>query len=79
MYNFDFSRAVEKASNQKFSKCIQCGKCTSGCPMADKMDFPPSVIMRMCQLGIKEELLESNSPWVCTSCYTCSTRCPRVP
>ena len=30
-------------------RCYQCGKCSAGCPVADEMDLPPSMVMRLLQ------------------------------
>ena len=57
--------------------CLQCKKCTSGCPVAGRADYPPHRIARMVQLGRIEELLASRVIWECTSCQTCATRCPQ--
>jgi len=57
--------------------CIQCGKCTAGCPLAYKMDEAPTAIMRYIQLGLRDEAVRANTSWVCVSCQTCSTRCPQ--
>ena len=57
-------------------RCYQCQKCSAGCPMTHAMDYPPSQIMRMIQLGQEDELLASKTIWVCLSCNTCSIRCP---
>jgi heterodisulfide reductase subunit C len=57
--------------------CYQCGECTAGCPAAFAMDITPNQIMRMVQLGLKDEVLESKSIWLCAGCETCATRCPR--
>ena len=37
----------------------------------------PSQVIRLVQLGLEEDALESNTPWVCASCLTCHARCPR--
>jgi len=57
-------------------RCYQCQKCSAGCPMTFAMDYPPSQIMRMVQLGQEDELLASKTIWVCLTCNTCSIRCP---
>jgi heterodisulfide reductase subunit C len=33
--------------------------------------------MRLVQLGLKDEVLSSATIWLCASCETCATRCPR--
>ncbi|RLB07843.1 MAG: heterodisulfide reductase [Deltaproteobacteria bacterium] len=67
---------IEEKSGEKVSLCYQCNKCSSGCPVTFAMDFPPHVLLRMVQLGLKEKVLGSLTPWVCASCETCTTRCP---
>jgi len=41
------------------------------------MDHLPNQIMKLLQMGDEEPLIKSNTPWVCASCFTCSSRCPR--
>jgi heterodisulfide reductase subunit C len=31
----------------------------------------------MIEAGMKEQVLRSNSPWYCVSCYYCMVRCPQ--
>jgi len=56
--------------------CIQCGTCSSSCPMAVYMDYPPRKIISLIKNGFKEEALKSFTVWLCSSCYTCQVRCP---
>ena len=71
-----FVRQVEEISGQNLLACNQCGKCSAGCPVVAAMDILPSQVIRMAQLGM-EEVLESNTIWICASCLTCATRCPK--
>lgn len=57
--------------------CYQCGKCTAGCPLAERMDLKPHQIMRLVQLGKADRTLGSDAIWQCISCQTCSSRCPK--
>jgi heterodisulfide reductase subunit C len=58
--------------------CFQCGKCSAGCPMADKMDLKPAQVMHYARLGLSEDLvLNSQAIWLCLGCETCSARCPQ--
>lgn len=68
---------LEGAINYSLSHCYQCGKCSAGCPAAYTMSAPPNLIIRYLQLGFYDRALGQNSYWVCSSCETCSARCPR--
>jgi heterodisulfide reductase subunit C len=72
-----FIEKIESLAKQDLLACYQCGKCSAGCPMAKYMDILPHQILRFAQLGLKEELLASNAIWMCVSCLTCNTRCPK--
>jgi heterodisulfide reductase subunit C len=67
---------VAEMSGADISRCYQCKKCTSGCPVTALVQSPPAEIIRRLQFGAGNELLESDLVWVCLSCETCSARCP---
>ncbi len=67
---------IELSHCEEIERCIQCGTCSSSCPMAVYMDYPPRKIMAMIKGGFKEEVLKSFTIWLCSSCYTCTVRCP---
>jgi len=71
-----FVRQVEEISGQDLLACNQCGKCSAGCPVVAAMDLLPNQVIRLAQLGM-EEVLESNTIWICASCLTCVIRCPK--
>ncbi len=71
-----FRERVKELSGEDVGLCYQCGACSSGCPLTDEMDLLPSTVMRMVQLGV-EEVLDSKTIWICSSCFTCQVRCPR--
>lgn len=71
-----FTKEVEKRSGQNISTCYQCGNCTAGCPAGFVYDRQVSQIMRGIQLGLKDQVLSSNSIWFCLGCSMCSLRCP---
>jgi heterodisulfide reductase subunit C len=73
----DLRSFVKSQSGEDVFRCYQCGKCTAGCPVAYAMDLGPRQIMRAVQLGLKEEVLQSSTIWLCVFCQTCSVRCPR--
>ena len=71
-----FLKEVEKKSGENLSLCYQCLKCTAGCPTAPYMDVRPNSIIRMIQMGMREEVMGSSAIWLCVYCQTCGTRCP---
>ena len=67
---------VERQSGQRIFDCYQCGKCSAGCPVDYAMDLGPRQIMRLIQMGLKKEVMQSTTIWLCVGCDTCSSRCP---
>lgn len=71
---------VQAATGESVFNCYQCGKCTAGCPLAEEMDYAPSQILRLLQLGLPgmdKEVLGALSIWLCLTCEQCATRCPQ--
>ncbi len=72
-----FLEAVKRASGcEEIDGCIQCGTCSSSCPMSVYMDYSPRKIMAMVKNGFKDEALGNATIWLCPSCYACQVRCP---
>ena len=58
--------------------CIQCGKCTGGCPMALKTKLNPRMLIyRLLISGNGFNLDGRDELWDCTTCSTCYSRCPK--
>jgi len=57
--------------------CMQCGVCAGSCPLGNAWEHTPQKIFMMIRAGKREEVLKSDSMWMCTSCYNCIARCPR--
>jgi Fe-S oxidoreductase len=62
---------------EKLGTCLQCGTCSSSCPTYFAMDAPPRKLWRMVSLGMKEEISQLSTYWLCTACNSCTVRCPR--
>ncbi len=70
--------------NQTFTEkfdllgCIQCGRCTGGCPVTVRTNLNPRRFVYDCY---DEELLDELSRlpevWDCSGCQTCAVRCPK--
>lgn len=72
-----FAQAVAAASGADLASCLQCAKCSCGCPVAARVDIRPHELVRLIQLGERDEILACRMIWECTSCETCVTRCPQ--
>jgi heterodisulfide reductase subunit C len=66
----------ESSFSEEISRCIQCGTCSSSCPLAEYMDYSPRKIIAMVKHGFRDDVLKSFTPWLCASCYNCQVRCP---
>jgi heterodisulfide reductase subunit D len=69
--------AERDAIKEAIAPCYQCGTCSATCPTAHAMDYSPRTLWRLVELGQFDELLKSNTFWMCTACYSCTVRCPR--
>jgi ferredoxin len=58
-------------------KCFNCGSCTAVCSMTSNEDQFPRKIIRMAQLGMRDQLLGSKELWLCYNCGECSETCPQ--
>ncbi|MBI5590367.1 MAG: 4Fe-4S dicluster domain-containing protein [Deltaproteobacteria bacterium] len=65
------------AISDKVNACIQCGTCSASCPNAFAMDFTPRHLWRLLQAGETQAVLTSRSFSLCSTCYSCTLRCPR--
>ncbi len=58
-------------------KCINCGNCTAICSLTGEGDRFPRHMIRLAQLGMRDELLGSKELWLCYNCGLCSETCPQ--
>ncbi|MCG3215982.1 MAG: 4Fe-4S dicluster domain-containing protein [Candidatus Heimdallarchaeota archaeon] len=73
----EFISKIEEISGQNIYSCYQCGKCSAGCAFSSRMDKTVNQIIHFIQMGQKDKVLQANTHWICSSCLTCSIRCPR--
>jgi len=69
--------SMKTAGVSHLEMCIQCGSCGGSCPPAEEMDHTPRMLFAMLRAGMREAVLQSNTPWICVSCYHCVVRCPQ--
>ena len=72
-----FIERIEALSGEPVSACYQCGRCSAGCPLAAEMDILPNQVVRLLQLGWLDEVARSKTLFLCASCFTCESRCPK--
>ncbi len=57
--------------------CIQCGKCSGGCPVSMKTALNVRYLVYETLLGALPEWEHMEELWDCTCCFTCVERCPK--
>jgi heterodisulfide reductase subunit C len=74
-----FLLEVERAipGDSGLRRCIQCGTCGGSCPSAADMDHTPRQVFALIRAGQRDRVLDSNTAWMCVSCYYCAVRCPQ--
>lgn len=75
--NPDLLEEIKRYGSANVEACFNCGNCTAMCPLStDEAPFPRKMI-RMVQVGLREELLGSSEMWLCYYCGECTDTCPR--
>ncbi len=65
------------AHDYNLNICIQCGTCTGGCPVKWRSPLNMRRLVRQSYLEIDPfSLFKKPELWACTTCSTCSLRCP---
>jgi heterodisulfide reductase subunit C len=72
----DLIAEIQKISGTDIRSCLQCRKCSNGCPVTGMAKVHPSDIIRGLQLNTGDKIFESDLIWMCASCETCYERCP---
>jgi len=75
---------LEAIKKLDFNMCMQCGECTGSCPVFSKSKLNPRRLMLEIAYTISPltmypplDIREKTEVWDCTTCRTCSYRCPR--
>lgn len=78
-YKNNFLKEVEANVEDGYmvKMCMQCGVCAGSCPFGPHWEHSPQKLFMMIRAGKRDEVLKTDSFWMCTSCYNCIARCPR--
>ena len=69
---------ANEPGGENIKVCFACGLCTASCPVADIDEkFNPRRIIHMVLLGMRKEVLSSDTIWFCIQCYNCQGHCPQ--
>ncbi|HSG42108.1 MAG TPA: (Fe-S)-binding protein [Anaerolineales bacterium] len=63
-------------TGERLRLCLECGNCSGICPFGYLMDYPPSRMIAMIRADRFDNLLETDSIWMCVSCFACTAVCP---
>ncbi len=56
--------------------CLECGKCTSSCPVSMRFEgFSPRLMVKRALLGFEKDLLNDKNIWECLTCNLCNDVC----
>jgi Fe-S oxidoreductase len=61
---------------ERIRLCLQCGACSGACPFSYVMDFPPHGMIAALRAGMLDDLVATDTSWMCVSCYACTQVCP---
>ncbi len=73
----NLQKEIIRISGVNPKKCMSCGKCSGTCPAYNEMEYHPHQFASMIKDGDIEPLLNSNSLYMCLTCFACVDRCPR--
>ncbi|MFH2104202.1 MAG: (Fe-S)-binding protein [Chloroflexota bacterium] len=71
-----YASLLEVEDGERIRTCLQCGSCSGICPFGYLMDYPPGLIITTLRADVYDEVLQTDTPWMCVSCYACSQVCP---
>jgi Fe-S oxidoreductase len=71
-----FDSLYQLKDGERFKTCLQCGTCSGVCPFGYLMDYPPGRIIAWLRAGIFEEVKNTDTVWMCVSCFACAQECP---
>jgi len=72
-----YDQVLEATPNgERLRLCLQCGDCSGICPFGYLMIHPPSRMIAQLRADRFEKVLDTDTVWMCVSCYACTAVCP---
>lgn len=71
-----YTSLFDLQDGERVRTCLQCGTCSGICPFGYIMKFPPGKIIGAIRAEIFEQVLKTDSVWMCVSCNACASFCP---
>ena len=72
-----YESLFEISEGERIRTCLQCATCSGVCPFGYIMDFPPGKMIATIRADIFDRVLNTDSVWMCVSCYACTEVCPK--
>lgn len=61
----------------KAYRCLECGECRGGCPIAwGREQYSPRLFVQRAMFGFEDRVLKDPDLWSCLTCGLCNERCP---
>jgi Fe-S oxidoreductase len=71
-----YASLYKVANGERIRTCLQCGMCSGMCPFGYLMDFPPGRMIAALHAGMFDQVMKTDTVWMCVSCYACTEVCP---
>ncbi|UCD98087.1 MAG: (Fe-S)-binding protein [Chloroflexota bacterium] len=72
-----YTSLFEVENGERIKACLQCGTCSGVCPFGYLMGFPPGRMIAYLRADRFENILKTDTVWMCVSCYACTSVCPK--
>jgi len=72
-----YNSLFEVADGERIRTCLQCASCSGICPFGYLMDFPPGKMIAELRADMFDNVLKTDTVWMCISCYACTEVCPK--
>ncbi len=72
-----YTKVLESTpTGERLKLCLECGNCSGICPFGYLMAYPPSRLIAMMRADRINKVMETDTVWMCVSCYACTQVCP---